>query len=90
MSSSCYIEVLPRLVEISRTQDRLFSPTNFSQKIEKLLRYDYFDFIFADRLAEIMKVHFLQKYFVLLCLSERHYSGFTAKVRGDVAVVDRD
>lgn len=77
------------MVEISRTEDALFSPTKFSQKIEKLLRYDYFDFIFADKLAEITKVHFIQKYIVLLCLSERHYSGFTSKVRGPVAVALR-
>ena len=89
VSSSCYIEILPSLVEISRSQDTIFSPTRFSNRIEKLLRYDYFDFIFADKLAEITKVHFVQKYIVLLCLSEKHYSGFTVKVRGPVSVAMR-
>lgn len=89
VSTSEYISVFPKLIEQSKQEYDIFKPTPYSEKLGELLRYDYYDFMYKNEVIEFVKVHYVQKQVILLCLSERHNSGFTMKLRGDVNIAIR-
>ena len=51
--------ILESAVEYNVENDHLFKETEFSEKIKKLLKKIYFDFLNSDHPVDLLRVHFV-------------------------------